>query len=121
LYGGDGNDDLDGGIDNDWLEGDFGAKDDLSGYGGDDCLLLNGNENERASGGDGNDLIIAFDLTGDDVFCGAGHDTVRADEEDRVAANCEDVIRKPALQAPGTTPEAEVTTTTPDGTITTAP
>lgn len=46
---------------------------------------------------------------GDDVFCGAGDDTVRADAEDRVAASCEVVIRTSPLQAPGATPEAEVT------------
>jgi Ca2+-binding RTX toxin-like protein len=112
LIGHAGNDDLDGGRDNDFLEGGPSIND-LSGNGGDDCLdLLFGDENQRASGGDGDDLIFAAYGSGDDVFCGAGHDTVRADEEDRVAANCEDVIREPSLQATGATPEPGVTITT---------
>jgi Ca2+-binding RTX toxin-like protein len=90
LLGNDGNDDLEGGRDNDFVQGDAG-RNDLSGNGGDDCLIPLGDENERVSGGGGDDLIIAFDGNGDDVFCGAGIDTVWADAQDRVAANCEDV------------------------------
>jgi Ca2+-binding RTX toxin-like protein len=92
LRGDDGNDDLDGGRDNDWLEGDAG-RNDLSGKGGDDCLNLRGDANERASGGDGGDLIFANDGNGDDIFCGAGIDSVAVDDavdaQDRVAADCE--------------------------------
>jgi Ca2+-binding RTX toxin-like protein len=120
LQGEDGNDDLDGGRDNDLLVGGTG-RNVLSGNGGDDCLLLFGDENERASGGDGDDLIGNPDGNGDDVFCGAGHDTVNADVEDRVAANCEDVVRFSLLQATGSTPVVEVTITTPEGTITMTP
>jgi hypothetical protein len=50
-------------------------------------------------------------------LCGAGHDTVFADEEDR-AANCEDVVVVSSLQTTGAPPVAEVTITTPEGTIT---
>jgi hypothetical protein len=85
------------------------GRNDLSGNGGGDCLVLEGDENERVSGGDGDDLVFAFDFNGDDIFCGSGNDTVRADAEDRVAANCEDVFTPSFLQAPGATPEAEVT------------
>jgi Ca2+-binding RTX toxin-like protein len=120
LLGDNGNDNLDGGRDNDLLEGGAG-RNDLSGNGGDDCLLLSGAANERASGGDGDDLIGNPDGNGDDIFCGAGHDTVVADEEDRVAANCEDVIEPSPLQATGATPVVEVTITTAEGTITMTP
>jgi Ca2+-binding RTX toxin-like protein len=116
----DGNDDLDGGRDNDLLDGG-GGRNDLSGNGGDDCLILEGDANERASGGDGDDIFVVNDGNADDVFCGAGIDSVLADANDRVAADCEHVIRRPLLQATGATPEAEVTITTPDGTIITAP
>jgi Ca2+-binding RTX toxin-like protein len=121
----DGNDRLEGGGDNDYLRGGSDTND-LSGKGGDDCLTLQGDENERASGGYGNDIIFSDDFgaassNGDDIFCGAGIDLVRADAQDRVAAGCENVIRPSSLQAPGATPEAEVTITTPEGTITMTP
>ena len=119
LLGNNGNDDLDGGIDNDYLSGAAG-RNDLSGNGGDDCLNLSGDENERASAGDGDDLIFAddsyfgADSNADDIFCGAGIDTVLADAEDRVAADCEDVVGQ-TPQATGSTPVGEVTITTPEG------
>ena len=75
LFGDDGNDDLDGGRDNDGMDGEGGRNKSLSGKGGDDCVRLSGDENERVSLGDGDDLIVAEDGNGDDVFCGAGHDT----------------------------------------------
>ena len=113
LFGGDGNDDLTGGRDNDLLGGDAG-RNVLSGNGGGDCFGLSGAENERVSGGDGDDIIVANDGNRDNIFCGAGQDTVRADEEDRVAADCEDVLRPSSLQGAGATPEAEVTITGPE-------
>ena len=125
--GQDGNDLLAGGIDNDWLQGGGGrndrlGKDDLSGNGGDDCLILGGAENERAGGGDGDDIIFADVRNGgDDIFCGAGIDTVEAHLKDRVAANCENVLRLSRPGATGATPEAEVTISTPEGTITMTP
>ena len=120
LLGEVGNDVLEGGRDTELLQGDAG-RNDLSGKGGDDCLLLTGDENERASGGDGDDLIGNPDGNKDDVFCGTGHDTVVADVEDRVAANCEVVLRVSTLQATGATPVVEVTITTAEGTITMTP
>jgi Ca2+-binding RTX toxin-like protein len=116
LLGDNGNDDLEGGRDNDLLEGGAG-RNDLSGKGGDDCLLLSGAANERASAGDGDDLIGNPDGNADDIFCGAGNDWVAADAEDRVAANCENVDRPSPLQATGATPLVEVTITTREGTI----
>jgi hypothetical protein len=88
------NDRITGSRDDDSTEA-LGGRNDLSGNGGDDCLDLGGDalENERVSRGDGDDLLFPGDLDGDDVFCGAGHDTVIADAENRVAADCEDVIR----------------------------
>jgi hypothetical protein len=117
-----GNDDLDGGIDNDFLGGDAG-RNDLSGSGGDDCLFLTGDANERASGGDGDDIIEAQDGNADDVICGAGDDWVEADANDRVAADCEHVLRPPppTIQATGATPVVEVNITTPEGTTTMTP
>jgi hypothetical protein len=122
LLGEDGNDDLDGGIDNDGLGGDAG-RNDLSGSGGDDCLVLMGDANERASGGDGDDIIGGRDGNADDIFCGAGDDWVEADANDRVAANCEHVLRPSAspIQATGATPVVEVNITTPEGTTTMTP
>lgn len=113
LFGANGNDDLNGGIDNDLLAGDAGQNN-LSGNGGDDCLSLSGDENERARGANGDDLIGSDDGNRDYDFCGAGYDTVFADEEDRVAANCEVVIRSSSLQTTRATPGLEVTITTPE-------
>jgi len=121
LFGNEGNDLLKGGTDNDLLLGETG-RNVLSGKGGDDCLELSGDENERASGGDGDDLIGSPDGNRDTFVCGAGHDTVAPDEEDRVAANCDEVVfGPPPLQATGSTPVGEVTITTEEGTITMTP
>jgi Ca2+-binding RTX toxin-like protein len=120
LFGEGGNDILTGGRVTDLLRGGPGTND-LSGNGGGDCLFLFGDENEQASGGEGDDIFFVEDGNGDDIFCGAGHDTVDADANDRVAANCEDVFRPTSLRAGGATPEAEVTITTPEGTITMTP
>ena len=57
---------------------------------------LSGAANERASGGAGNDLIFSADGNGDDIFCGAGNDSVSHDAADRVAADCENKV----LQTP---------------------
>jgi Ca2+-binding RTX toxin-like protein len=113
VSGDEGNDRLTAGRDNDFLQGGAG-RNDHSGNGGDDCFELTGAENERVSGGDGDDIVDVNDGNGDDIFCGAGHDTVLADAEDRVAADCEDVVRESPLQAPGATPEAEVSITAPE-------
>jgi Ca2+-binding RTX toxin-like protein len=92
LFGQEGNDDLEGGTDNDLLDDDAG-RNVYSGRGGNDCINVFGDENERASGNVGDDLITANDGNADDIFCGAGIDTVVADADDRVAADCEHDLR----------------------------
>jgi hypothetical protein len=83
LLGGAGNDTLAGGTGNDNLLGDAGA-DDLTG----------GTGSDNVSAGTGDDLVDVFDgQAGDDVSCGDGIDTVYADPGDRVALDCERVIR----------------------------
>jgi RTX calcium-binding nonapeptide repeat (4 copies) len=51
---------------------------------------------DTISGGNGNDAIdVSGDGQADTVGCGSGHDTVAADEDDVVAADCERVIAGP--------------------------
>lgn len=116
LYGGAGNDRLFGGVGNDRLFGENG-NDQLSGEKGND-RLTGGAGNDRLSGGAGNDRLT--DTRGrdrvsggagkdridvrdtrradrrkrDTVRCGAGRDTVYADRADKVARDCERVIRR---------------------------
>ena len=92
LYGGDGNDTLNGYLGNDVLSGDAGD-DTLSGYRGDDLLtggagndtLRGGGGNDRLFGDDGNDLLDGGsagsydDNNGNDVLRGgAGNDVLYA-------------------------------------------
>ncbi len=87
--GGVGNDLLVGGNDNDFLGGDAG-RNFLLGLGGADALFLRGDANELAIGGD--DVVDAKDNNADSISCGAGTDTVRVDEEDAEAGDCENVV-----------------------------
>ena len=64
----------------------------LSGRGGNDALDA-GPGADVVSGGDGDDTIAARDGAVDDVSCGTGVDTVSADWNDTVAADCETVSR----------------------------
>ena len=57
-------------------------------------------------GGSGRDLVLARDGDIDRILCGPGRDTVRADNDDRVAGDCEVVGR---ATDPTETPDA------PDG------
>src|SRR3954471_7595436 len=120
LKGGDGNDTLSGGNGKDKLQGDKGA-DTLSGGASKD-VVAGGSGNDRLSGGDGNDTLSGSTgndrLTGgpgkntysggpgndkirarnkrvDTVACGKGVDTVTADRGDKVARDCENVMRRP--------------------------
>ena len=94
IYGGAGNDDLNGG----GLA--FGADraDLVSGGPGADRVAdsQNGRESagDRLLGGGGNDRMDDRDGNRDFIDCGAGRDTVKADQRDRVARNCERVQRK---------------------------
>lgn len=94
LYGGSGDDRLEGRGDDDGLRGD----------GGSDVLL----------GGDGDDDVDAddqrdgvFDPGTDDVGCGAGADAARADAADAVNTDCEDVDRAAAPPPPPREPDPE--------------
>jgi Ca2+-binding RTX toxin-like protein len=75
LRGGKGNDTLNGGEGNDRLKGNKGA--------------------DRLDGGPGDDRIDGRGdgRTADVIVCGDGDDTVKADANDQVAANCEHVFR----------------------------
>jgi Ca2+-binding RTX toxin-like protein len=63
-----------------------GGSDRLTGAGGADAL----------DGGAGDDVIDAADGAADTVTCGAGSDSVQADAQDAVAADCEHVDRPAA-------------------------
>jgi hypothetical protein len=55
---------------------------------------------DRMDGGDGGDVIDAFDQTADAIGCHGGDDTVYADLLDSVAADCETVKQEPFPQGP---------------------
>ena len=81
--------------------GDAG-NDRVDGGSGDDTLL-GGGERDVITGGPGSDtiaggldvdIIRARDGESDSVTCGPGSDRVTADPEDRIAQDCEQVIRE---------------------------
>jgi len=76
LYGGDGNDSLDGGDGNDWLSGDAGD-DTLQGGNGNDTLSGVADA-DQANGGAGNDLIQLLNLSHGQASGGQGDDTLIA-------------------------------------------
>ena len=117
LFGGNGNDSLNGGSDDDRITGGPGD-DRLRGGLGDDFLrgtagddrVSGGLGSDTLTGGQGDDVITSSDPDpgcgiGDDcptgsrngeadrVSCGPGKDVARVDSTDRVARNCERVIR----------------------------
>jgi Ca2+-binding RTX toxin-like protein len=100
LYGKGGNDKLIGKAGNDLLAGDAG-NDTLSGGPGDDTLLgglgrdrlVGGAGRDAIVGGAGNDAINSVDNEVDQISCGDGNDTVRADRGDSVSSDCEHVKR----------------------------
>jgi hypothetical protein len=57
-------------------------------------LIHPGLESDVVEAGNGNDAIFARDRYADRISCGRGRDTVRADRIDRVARDCERVIRR---------------------------
>lgn len=77
------------------------SADELRGLAGDDGirggagadLLVGGRGRDVFAGGDGNDRIFARDGEVDRVACGSGRDRVVADAQDRVAEDCEVVVR----------------------------
>ena len=70
----------------------LGGRDVLYGLSGPDTLV-GGTGVDRLFGGAGNDTILARDRARDTIACGSGRDVVRADPTDRVARDCERVIR----------------------------
>lgn len=99
LFGDAGNDSVSGHAGNDFMHGGSGRDKLLGGTGADDVFgdtgpdsLNGGPGRDRLRGGLGNDSIVALDGEIDDVNCGGGRDTVRADKLDRLR-NCERVTR----------------------------
>jgi Ca2+-binding RTX toxin-like protein len=96
LLGGAGDDNIDGFNDGFGFHVDDGRHDSLFGGAGDD-LLIDSAGVATVEGGDGNDRIIVTDtgeISGrDSVACGEGNDSVSADSNDRVRADCERVTR----------------------------
>src|SRR5206468_2895465 len=79
------------GAGNDMLNGE-GGNDRLNAQGGDD-VLYGGPGNDTLHAGRGNDEIFSRDGKRDTVVCGSGHDVAKVDHKDKVAGDCEQVIR----------------------------
>ena len=90
LHGGQGNDTLESGAGGDTVTGDDGADSIHSGDGADN--VDGGLGSDGIDAGGGNDSITVADGIADSVECGAGDDTVDADQLDQLA-NCEHVSR----------------------------
>lgn len=82
---------VDGGFVGDTLVGDGGANT-LRGNGGGDTLTGGGGA-DVLDGGEGDDAVFARDDAKDTIACGVGADSVVADANDEVAADCETVDR----------------------------
>lgn len=89
---GPGHDRARGGAGDDLIVGGQGP-DRLSGGAGRD-RIDGGPASDRLSGGPGDDLLKARDGRRDDIVCGPGRDRVLADRLDRVAPDCEHVLRR---------------------------
>ena len=92
LSGGSGSDRMFGGSRADLLIGGAG-NDRMFGAGGGDRIRVGSGAN-RVSAGGGRDRIAAANGRRDRISCGGGRDRVVADDIDRVARNCERVIRR---------------------------
>lgn len=104
LFGGDGADRIDGGTGADTLDAGYGD-DTITGGPGRD--VINGDRTTTECSflwckyPYGNDTIDAVDGEVDSITCGAGTDTVRADPQDIVAPDCENVTRTAGGPATG--------------------
>jgi Ca2+-binding RTX toxin-like protein len=87
-----GDDKIDGGYGDDWIWGGTGNDTIYGGYNRD--TLYGDAGNDTIWGENDPDTINAVDGEVDTIDCGSGDDTVTADPEDNVAANCETVTRK---------------------------
>jgi len=103
INGGDGGDRIHGGTGNDRLAGGEGRDRILGGPGDDGINGQAGHDLIRAGAGD--DLIVANDGVRDWMSCGPGRDAVRSDRRDRVARNCERVVR--VRPVPTDTPDTD--------------
>jgi Ca2+-binding RTX toxin-like protein len=78
VHGGDGVDVMNGGAGNDTL---------------DDAPRGGATAGDHLNGGAGNDDIYSRDGKRDYVDCGSGNDIAKADHKDKVAANCEKIVK----------------------------
>src|SRR5438046_829613 len=85
------NHDMSGGAGDDDMNGNAGS-DDITGDAGNDDIT-GGKGNDVLAGNRGRDTIHARDGRTDRINCGKGEDTVKADDKDKVASNCEHVQR----------------------------
>ena len=91
LRAGDGSDKIVGGLGDDRLHGGLHADKIVGGPGADG--INGGLGNDLIKAGKGNDRVVANDGMRDHISCGAGFDAVKADRRDRVARDCERVVR----------------------------
>ncbi|HWI71422.1 MAG TPA: hypothetical protein VNT55_05675 [Baekduia sp.] len=128
LTGKGGNDKLHGTDSDDVIDGGAGADDIAAGYGNDTIVGGPGTDKIVAdrdgrcnelhcdlSPGSASDTIDAVDGEVDNITCGPGTDTVKADAADVVAPDCENVTRAGAAPAPGGG-QTPTTNTTKNGT-----
>ena len=109
---------------NDILRG-TAAADRINGKGGDDRILgragadilTGGSGADYVDGGQGADRLLLRDGMRDTAVCRAGRDTVLADQEDKVRADCENVQR-PAQPSPPTPPAPPAPPPPPPVTVT---
>jgi Ca2+-binding RTX toxin-like protein len=92
VYGGPGPQLITGGAGADFLESGI-SHGYISGGAGDDLIRLRGHATNTVSGGGGQDVIRAAGTGRDRISCGPGRDVVYADADDRVAKDCERVVR----------------------------
>jgi Ca2+-binding RTX toxin-like protein len=78
VHGGDGVDVMNGGAGNDTL---------------DDAPRGGASAGDKLNGGAGNDDIFSRDGKRDYVDCGSGNDIAKVDSKDKVAANCERIVK----------------------------
>ncbi len=91
VEGNAGDDVIAGGRGNDRISGGSGV-DNIQGGSGRDTIHA-GTGKDSVFAGSGNDSVSTRDGSRDSVDCGTGRDTARVDRRDKVAGNCERVIR----------------------------
>jgi hypothetical protein len=108
LHGTDSDDAIDGGAGNDDIAAGFGNDAIVGGPGADKIVAdRDGRCNEMhcdLSPGSASDTIDAVDGETDNITCGPGTDTVKADAADVVAPDCENVTRAGAGATPAPAP-----------------